>query len=122
MNDAPDRIWRDRGHLLGQMSYATEINSGRRKSEQDEYIRTAIARKVKPLDWRLNKGAYPSFFAYSGVTKTTYTIDSGAMKSLGRWPLRINGFWTKKKYQQPEQAKAAAQADHERRILSALED
>lgn len=80
---------------------------------------TPVVPKVKPLFWENNGATYPHHRA--GTDMANYSIDTSAMVSMGRYPLHINGLWTGKKYQTLAQAKAAAQADHEARILSQID-
>ena len=77
--------------------------------------------KVKALTWDHHDGNYPTWRAYGHSFEFEAVIDKGRARMYGDFPLRINGNMSKEKFDTLEAAKAAAQADYEARILSAIE-
>lgn len=109
----PERIWVDRYNYWANPTH---------KDEKTEYIRADLAPdplgavKVKPLVWAQIESTLPRV-----VFKAKTMLGSYVAWPDGRWKLhgRNAGFQTIG--ETLETAKAAAQADYEQRILSALE-
>jgi hypothetical protein len=83
-----------------------------------EYIRADLARpKVKPLVWKWLTGENTGFLCSGDSGALSYSIMVSRNRVYG-----IPGpFDSSAEYETLEDAKAAAQADYERRILGALE-
>lgn len=88
---------------------------------ENEALR-AQAVTVKPLEWEHQDGNYPMWTVNEPVWGGRFEakIDKSEPLMCGRFPLFINGRWDGKKHQNLKSAKAAAQADYERRILAAI--
>ncbi|QDP54205.1 MAG: hypothetical protein GOVbin4685_65 [Prokaryotic dsDNA virus sp.] len=102
--DTPERIWADpEGHDFDKV----DLGVG-----NTEYIRADLARAaptVKPLEW----SDYPA--GSKCETDSRYNI-----KFWGPEQLWVNEYTTMRRHETLKEAKTAAQADYERRILSAL--
>jgi hypothetical protein len=82
-----------------------------------EYIRADLARpRVKPLVWDYYNVAETPFCTYSVIDYLRE--DEGYMWTRSEYPYHDE---SEENYDSIEDAKAAAQADYERRILEALE-
>jgi hypothetical protein len=114
MKDAPERIWADPPTVFDEM----DVWYPEPRGEATEYIRADLARpKVKPLVWRQ--------YSNNGNCMAETSIGDFVIEDHGEndW-----GIWLEDNYspilgpcKNLEEAKAAAQADYERRILEALE-
>ena len=111
--DTPERIWADpEGHDFDKV----DLGVG-----NTEYIRADLARAaptVKPLEWcdlsDSHSNAHALFGAYYNIHRSR-TGKSWVVTSVCRRGSDTLGF-----SENAEEAKAAAQADYERRILSTL--
>lgn len=81
------------------------------RAEAEAMVATAL--KVKPLVWEY----HPAGAIAAPPTGHAYIIDT---RMKGRCYI-IKGFMPQREFETFEAAKAAAQADYERRILEALE-
>lgn len=104
-SEAPERIW--------TCNETRNIWIGEKQGDTVEYIRVDLAEpKVKPLAWgELDLASTPF-----GV----YKLHKGYKLLNGIYALQFHGF-TVGQFKEKEAAKAAAQADYERRIKEALE-
>ena len=90
-------------------------------------IRKALASTtplVKPLQWEEgSEPLHPEFWTAESLFGELYALsDYDAPKVYRYGTDEINGFGSDETFQTLEEAKAAAQADYESRILSALKD
>ena len=118
MTEAPERIWARESHSERTNETMVAWDTPSKHPEEQEYIRADLAKpRVKPLAWlggagRWHAGDYCIEDVSHGQREvrrllrasfgTTYVADFSGGRPL-------------------EAAKAAAQADYERRILEALE-
>lgn len=108
----PERIWA----WLYTPAKRDEWQKGGWDDESDrkttEYIRKDLAKPtVKPLEW----SDYPA--GSKCKTDSRYNI-----KLWGPEQLWVNTYTTMRRHETLKEAKAAAQADYEQLVLSALED
>ena len=120
MSEAPKKIWLavDRKGRISGVQCAHVEPCDEVKSAYHEYVLARAAPTVKPLEWRdlseSHSTAHALFGAYyfihrsrTGKSWMATLVDRAGSNTLG--------------YSESEEAaKAAAQADYERRILSAL--
>ena len=110
MSDAPERIWLWLDDGTRMVSYPSEPYP----ADGVKYIRADLARpKVKPLEW-MDGWADGTCYDVTPFNPIEYTHRISKLKD-GTYHSHFGVFETL------EAAKAAAQADYERRILAALE-
>jgi hypothetical protein len=121
---APERIWIDPEYIDSPRTAPVlacnlgTANPDRKLGTDVEYTRTALAPdplgavKVKPLVW----GYHPVGLIAGAASGTAYLIDTRNAR-----PTVVKGLAFTMQFETIEAAKAAAQAEYETRILSALE-
>jgi len=112
MNDMPEQIFA--WYFIP--SKRNEVMQGGWDTTEDrktvKYIRADLTKPtVKPLEWVDRPGGYRC------TTNSQYSINLWGPKQV--W---MDAYTTTSRHETLAEAKAAAQADYERRILSALED
>jgi hypothetical protein len=120
MTDAPERIWAQPPTVFDEM----DVWHFEPRGEATEYIRVDLARpKVKPLVWE-GDGHWHSGDNEGWMEEANTPFGWGYSIEFG-----INGYfkaestfgWSQDGFDNPDEAKDAAQADYDRRILEALE-
>ena len=112
MSEAPERIWAFMPDIFDNISVWQDQPSP--ALDTTEYIRADLARpKVKPLEW-MDGWADGTCYDVTPFNPIEYTHRISKLKD-GTYHSHFGVFETL------EAAKAAAQADYERRILAALE-
>ncbi|WP_120636069.1 hypothetical protein [Ruegeria sp. EL01] len=118
------------GHILSSVPLPDVLRASATVQDTIDYLRSALAerdalqarldaaRRVKPLVWRKTNERCVSADAPGFAGYTVFTRDDGLFSLRMSWSLMA----TDGVFDTQEEAKAAAQADYERRILSALAD
>ena len=115
MTDALDKVWPPKLYLPVKRREEILEAADCPGEYGQHYLREDIARAVRPLEWRelVADAFWGSEYLVYATTKDTWAASLTAVGYWGDEP--IAGEWRSE-----EAAKAAAQADYERRILSAL--
>lgn len=120
MTDAPERIWADPATTFVGMDCWHEAPH----ESRTEYIRADLAKtKVKPLVWE-GDGSWSHGPDEGWMEEANtpfgrgYSIEFG---HNGTFSVDSTFDWSEGGFETPDEAKAACQADYERRILDALE-
>lgn len=118
---APLYVYADADYEEGDGSYGLHETVKRANEPAIQYRRADLAPMVKPLEW-VDENTYGRGQWGNGVFNYQIRCDPGV--NHWRWRRVGDNLWHYGEKGQPpltkDQAKAAAQADYERRILSAL--